>query len=225
MSVRDWKISQKYIRVGHNKAIRNYFKTVTARTTREALRNSLLIYKNDSASQMLVKMQYFQQYLSGVKTETVPIIPDSWQPKIISNERPQLVVVFKPNSTNYLKPRSRWSLSIPHFDFNQANLNNQLRKIPEYDKGRYRGSYTLKDNSKIVVYAKSSNEAKRFIIRIIASNIIKSDYVVNRNNLDDEIIVSKARGDYEELRVTPTYVKYFATGQQNLKPDWVSFIE
>ncbi len=224
MSVRDWKTSQKYIRVGHNKAIRNYFQTVIARTTREALRNSLLIYKNDSASQMLVKMQYFQQYLSGIKTETLPLIPDSWQPKINSNERPQLVVVFKPKSQSYFKPDSRWSLSIPHFDFTQANLNNQLRKIPEYDKGRYRGSYTLKDNSKIVVYAKNSNEAKRFITRIITNNLVKNNYVINRSNLNDEIVVNQVKGNYQELRVIPTYVKYYSTGQQNLKPDWVSFI-
>ena len=224
MTLRNWKISQKYIRVGHNKAIRNYFKTVTAKTTRESLRNSLLIYKNDRASQMLVKMQYFQQYLSGIKTETLPLIPDSWQPKINSNERPQLVVVFKPKNQNYPNPASRWSLSIPNFDFTQTNLNNQLRKIPEYDKGRYRGSYTLKDNSKIVVYAKNSNEAKRFITRIITNNLVKNNYVVNRSNLNDEIVVNQVKGNYQELRVIPTYVKYYSTGQQNLKPDWVSFI-
>ncbi len=132
---RNWKTSQKYIRVGHNKAIRNYFRTVRNNTVREKLRNSLLIYKNDSASQMLVKMQYFQQYLSGIKTDTVPVLPDSWQVRIEGN-RPQLIVVFKPKSSSYPKQDSRWSMSIPHFDFTQSNIDNQLQKIPDYEKGK-----------------------------------------------------------------------------------------
>ncbi len=221
---KNWKTSQKYIRIGHNKAIKNYFKTVTVRTTREALRNSLLIYKNDSASQMLVKMQYFQQYLSGVKSDTVPVIPDSWQVKIEGN-RPQLIVVFKPKSSKYPKPDSRWSLSIPHFDFNQANIANQLKKIPDYEKGKHQGVYTLKDNSKIIIYAKSGNEAKRVIKKIVTSNLIKSKYIIDRSKIEDDIKVGEARGTYKELLVTPTYAKYFSTGQKDLNPDWVSFID
>ena len=221
---KNWKTSQKYIRIGHNKAIKNYFKTVTIRTTREALRNSLLIYKNDSASQMLVKMQYFQQYLSGIKSDTVPVIADSWQVKIEGN-RPQLIVVFKPKSNKYPKPDSRWSLSIPHFDFNQANIANQLKKIPDYEKGKHQGVYTLKDNSKIIIYAKSGNEAKRVIKKIVTSNLIKSKYIIDRSKIEDDIKVGEARGTYKELLVTPTYAKYFSTGQKDLNPDWVSFID
>ncbi len=221
---KNWKTSQKYIRIGHNKAIRNYFKTVTVRTTREALRNSLLIYKNDSASQMLVKMQYFQQYLSGVKSDTVPVIPEYF-PMRIGSERPQLVVVFKPKSNKYPKQDSRWSLSIPHFDFNQGNISNQLKKIPDYEKGKHQGTYTLKDNSKIIVYAKSGNEARKTIKKIVTSNLIKSKYIVDRTKIDDDIKVGEARGTYKEVLVTPTYAKYFSTGQKNLQPDWVSFIE
>ncbi len=224
MTIRDWKTSQKYIRVGHNKAIRNYFKTVRNNTVREKLRNSLLIYKNDSASQMLVKMQYFQQYLSGVKSDTVPVIPEYF-PMRIGSERPQLVVVFKPKSSNYPKQDSRWSLSIPHFDFNQGNISNQLKKIPDYEKGKHQGVYTLKDNSKIILYAKSGNEARKTIKKIITSNLIKTKYIVDRNSLDENIKVGEVRGTYKEVLVTPTYAKYFSTGQKNLQPDWVSFIE
>ena len=224
MTVRDWRTSQKYIRIGHNKTIRDYFKTVQTRTTREALRNSLLIYKNDSASQMLVKMQYFQQYLSGVKSDTVPVIPDSWQIRIEKN-RPQLIVVFKAKSSKYPNPDSRWSLSIPHFNFNQANIPNQLKKIPDYEKGKHQGVYTLKDNSKIILYAKSGNEARKTIKKIITSNLIKTKYIVDRNSLDENIKVGEVRGTYKEVLVTPTYAKYFSTGQKNLQPDWVSFIE
>ncbi len=85
--------------------------------------------------------------------------------------------------------------------------------------------YTLKDNSKIILYAKSGNEARKTIKKIITSNLIKTKYIVDRNRLDENIKVGEVRGTYKEVLVTPTYAKYFSTGQKNLQPDWVSFIE
>ena len=222
VAVREWRTSQRYIRIGHNKAIRNYFQTVTRGTTREALRNSLLITSFDSADHMLVKMQYFNQYLSGIKTDTVPVIPEWWAMKVGSN-RPQLVVVFKPKNDSVIQNKnSRWSLTIPHFRATTSNFKNQLKLIPDYDKGRYQGTLTLKDNSKLIIYAKSITEAERFIKRIVSNNLIDSRYI---NPTDYDIKTGKIKGNFKEIKVTPTYAKYFSTGQKNLQPDWVSFIE
>ena len=218
VAVRDWRTSQRYIRIGHNKAIRNYFQTVKRGTTRESLRNSLLITSKDSADHMLVKMQYFNQYLSGIKTDTVPVIPEWWQARV-GSDRPQLVVVFKAKNEN---SNSRWSLGIPHFNATPKNLKSKLKLIPDYTKGNYQGILTLKDNSKLIIYAKSINESENFIKKIVTSNLINSKYL-DKNNYD--IKVGKIKGNFKEVKVTPTYAKYFSTGQKNLQPDWVSFIE
>ncbi|MDJ0577884.1 MAG: hypothetical protein QNJ65_22335 [Xenococcaceae cyanobacterium MO_234.B1] len=222
VAVRDWRISQRYIRIGHNKAIRNYFQTVKRGTTRESLRNSLLITSFDSADHMLVKMQYFNMYLNGVLTNTAPVIPEYWAMKVGSN-RPQLVVVFKPkNNSNTRDKNSRWSLTIPHFNATTSNLKNQLKLIPDYDKGRYQGILTLKDNSKLIIYAKSINEAETFIRKIVNNNLINNRYI-DRSNY--QLKTGKINGNFKEVKVTPTYAKYFATGQKNLQPDWTAFIE
>ncbi len=225
VAVRDWRTSQRYIRIGHNKAIKNYFQTVKRGTTRESLRNSLLITSFDSADQMLIKMQYFNQYLSGVKSETVPLIPEFWNMRV-GSARPQLVVAFRPkNRSNEPKNKaSKWALTIPHFDATgtQTNIQKKLKLIPEYEKGNYQGTLTLKDNSKLIIYAKSIIEAERFIKKIVTSNLIDKKYLDKTNY---EIKVGKIKGNYKEIRVTPTYAKYFSTGQKNLQPDWVSFIE
>lgn len=225
---KDWKTSQRYIRVGHNKAIRNYFQTVPTGSTRENLRNSLLMYKDDSAPQMLVKMQYFNQYLAGIKSDTVPIIPDSWAVKVPKG-RPQLMVVFKPKDDNYSKPDSKWTLSLPHFHYTRNNLKSQLEKIPSYKKGKYQGIFTLTDNSKITVYAKNDREARGFIKTVVNGGLIIKEYIPEeipqKKVRDQDIRVSEIIGrSYQELTVTPTYAKYFSTGQKNLNPDWTAFI-
>ncbi|MDJ0577431.1 MAG: hypothetical protein QNJ65_20005 [Xenococcaceae cyanobacterium MO_234.B1] len=133
VAVRDWRTSQRYIRIGHNKAIRNYFQTVTRGTTRESLRNSLLITSFDSADQMLIKMQYFNQYLSGVKTDTVPLIPEFWNMRG-GSARPQLVVAFRPkNRSNEPKNKaSKWALTIPHFDAGGTQTNKIIEMFSEH---------------------------------------------------------------------------------------------
>jgi len=223
-TVKDWKTSQKYIRIGHNKAIKSYFLTVLEGSNREKLRNSLLIYKNDSAPQMLVKMQYFSQYLAGIKSDTVPVIPDSWQVRV-GSKRPQLIVIFKPKNSSYPDKDSRWSLSIPHFDFTTANKESQLQKIPDYEKGKHQGVFTLKDNSKIIVYAKSNTEARQFIKSIVNNGLVKREQLYESTIEDDDIKVGEAKGTFQELEVTPTFAKYFSTGQKNLKPDWITRID
>ncbi len=227
VAVRDWRTSQRYIRIGHNKAIRNYFQTVKRGTTRESLRNSLLITSFDSADHMLVKMQYFNQYLSGIKTDTVPVIPEWWQARV-GSDRPQLVVTFRPKNVSSNKSKksdSKWCLTIPHFQASKSNIQQQLRLIPDYTKGQYQGVLTLKDNSKLIVYAKSINEAERFIKKIVSSDLIDPKYIVNKTRIENDIKLGRANGNFKEITVTPTAAKYFSTGQKNLQPDWVSFIE
>ena len=183
------------------------------------MRNSLLAYKEDSVTQLLVKMQYYQQYLAGIKTETVPVIPEYF-PMRIGSERPQLIVLFKPKTIINSNKNSRWSLSIPHFNFTIANKETQLQKIPDYEKGKHQGVFTLKDNSKIIVYAKSNTEARRFIKSIVNNDLVKQEQLHKSVITDDDIKVGEAKGTYQEIEVTPTYAKYFLTGQKNLKPDW-----
>lgn len=121
-----------------------------------------------------------------------------------------------PKSSKYPKPDSRWSLSIPHFDFNKANIDNQLKKIPDYEKGKHQGVYTLKDNSKIILYAKSATEAKKTIKKIITSNLIKSKYITDRSKIEDDIKVGEARGTYKEVLVTPTYSNKLIIQKKNV---------
>ena len=109
--------------------------------------------------------------------------------------------------------------------YHRKRANDGTRTRDDYEKGKYQGTYTLKDNSKIIIYAKSAIEAKRVIRTILTRNLVKTRYITNRSRIDDDIKVGEAKGTYQELLVTPTYAKYFSTGQKNLQPDWVSFIE
>ena len=151
-----------------------------------------------------------------MKTDTVPLIPEWWQTRI-GSDRPQLVVVFKlkNESNNGKNKANRWSLTIPHFDGSgtQTNIQKKLKLIPDYDKGNYQGMLTLKYNSKLIIYAKSIIEAERFIKKIVTSNLIDKKYLDKANY---DIKVGKIKGNFKEIRVTPTYAKYYSTGQKNL---------
>ena len=132
--------------------------------------------------------------------------------------------MFKPkNESNNLKNKtSKWSLTIPHFDVTGSKIKTKLKLIPDYEKGNYQGMLTLKDNSKLIIYAKSITEAEKFIKKIVTSNLIDKKYL-DKTNYD--VKVGKIKGNFKEVKVTPTYAKYYSTGQKNLQPDWVSFIE
>lgn len=59
----DWRYTQKYIRIEHNKQVKAWFKNSTSGTGGN-LRNAILIYPKDTANQILVKIQFFTQYVS-----------------------------------------------------------------------------------------------------------------------------------------------------------------
>jgi hypothetical protein len=215
----DWRVAQKYIRIAHNKAVVGYFKDVpvTDKGTTN-IKNSTLIYKQDSATQCLIKMKFFEQYIEYYSSIN-PVLPEYWQVKKGANV-PQLVVIFKPKNPTTQNKNSRWSLSLPHFSSKPQKA--ELLKNKGYRKGSYQGMVTLKDNSKIIIYAESIAHAEQTLKNWISLKVFDSKYL---NSSDYDIKVGKIKNKFQEVEIKPAYCKYFSKGQQNLKPDWTLFLD
>ena len=135
----------------------------------------------------------------------VASLPELWELKA-SNQRNQLQVSYKrADNTN----RSRWHLTIPHFDY----ALREAFSPPAYQKGKYACSLTLADNSHLLVNAHTPAEGKRvityfnaFIERSLQGNMeaMQYSYVPRRNIL--------------EVEVTPVFLKYFEP--DDIVPRW-----
>ena len=146
-----WEFTQRIIKIGHNRRVKQYFRDEKSdsrtNTGRAAIKTALLIRDNDSALEVVNKQLYFSNYLNQ---ELLASYPDGWQIKKGQNI-PQLAIIYrdtdkKSNSGNY-------TTYIPHFN-ETKNIN-----IPSYNKGDYWARWILKDNSQIVINAKTENEA------------------------------------------------------------------
>ncbi|NQZ65442.1 hypothetical protein [Crocosphaera sp.] len=160
----DWQFTKKVIRIGHNRDVKKYFSDIKSDDSRangrQALKTSLLIRPDDSGIEILNKQFYFRFGLSQANTniDATPVVPEWWAERKGAN-RPQLSLIFKIKS-NGKQAKTRYLLTIPHFRY-----RSRISKPPitQYKKGSIRGALTLKDNSKVVVYASSEEEAKRVI--------------------------------------------------------------
>ena len=146
-----------------------------------------------------------------------PVIPENWQVKV-GNNRPQLIVVFKPKSKQYIPQTSRWSLTIPHpnLDIKQQDF---IKLMPEYQKGNTYGMLILVDNSRLTVNAKDEVEAKETIGKILSKNLINPEFIPKKYFIK----TGNMGTDYKELEVIPEAAKFFSKGQQDNTPDWIAF--
>lgn len=180
-----------------------------------------LVYTPDPAKKITYSdkgLRAINLALSGVQTKLTSLHEEFCQPKDIPNgipewwqvragsDRPQLVVIFKGGD-------SYWSMALPWYKgkFKEKIIN----LIPGYNRGNFSTILTLNDNSKIVVNASSKEEGERFMTKVKA--VIKPKLL--------EQAELKAGGERKGKplktgKVMPVYAKYFATGQQNLLPDW-----
>lgn len=217
---KDWRVSQKYIRIAHNKIAKDFFKqTEIKQKININLKNSVLIYKNDTATQCLIKMKFFEQYVTEYAA-LKPVIPEWWQVRKGANV-PQLVVVFKPKYPTQEKKNmaSRWSLSLPHFIDNPQ----KIKHLTGYNKGNVQGMVTFKDNSKLIIYGKHKTEVKQTIHKWVKASLFDPTYL-DKSNYELKIGEINTNANFQILEVIPTYAKYFKTGQKDTQPDWAAFI-
>ncbi|NEP18242.1 MAG: hypothetical protein F6J97_15285 [Leptolyngbya sp. SIO4C1] len=137
-------------------------------------------------------------------------IPEWWAVRP-GADVPQLAITFKSQQGS-----SYWSLTIPHYNKPQ----NVKPQIPAYEKGSYFATLTLKDNTKLVVNAKSFNEGERVILSL--AGYIDPAFLTTPLNIHQ----GRRRGAaLTEVRVIPTRGYFYSTGQQDSRPDWVTDIE
>ena len=211
-----WRTAQKYIRITHNKAVKNYFKEAISKGQIN-LRNSVLIYKQDTATQCQVKMQFFEQYIRVYEVIS-PVIPEWWQIRKEAH-RPQLIVVFKRKKDLKDKSKlySRWSLSLPHFVDNP----DKVKHLTGYKKGNTQGILTFKDNSKLIIYGRNQAEVERTIKNWVSLNIFDEKYLDKK---DAKPKLGKINKELEKTEVIPILAKYYPDGNQKKTPKWIAYI-
>ncbi len=95
-NAQNWKITQRYLRIEHNKIVNAWFRNASTGTTRASLRNSMLIYKKDSAIQVTAKMQFFANYINK-KTDDILTLPLQYQTRPLPGV-PQLAIIYRPTA-------------------------------------------------------------------------------------------------------------------------------
>lgn len=147
---------------------------------------------------------------SPMEAECVAAVPEWWQVRL-GADRPQLVVLFAEEMPDGKLGRSRFAVSIPHYN-KPAGF---IPPIPRYKKGPWEGILTLSDNSKLIINAATQTEAYRVINALkplIANEYLKGSFTK----------IGERRGQALKVRtVVPRTAKFFATGQKNMIPDFV----
>lgn len=135
-------------------------------------------------------------------------VPEHWQIPLEA-QRPQLVVQSAEKMNNGFLDSAKYVTTIPHYKFKTP------RDIPPFDymdKGSTQGMLVLKDNSKVIIYAKNQNEAIRVINQI--KETIDSDFLINSyvklGRIQNENI--------KEIRVYPKIGRFYDKGvKENFK--------
>lgn len=203
-----WEFTQRMIRIGHNRRVKRYFRDIASDTRtdtgRTALKTSLLIRDNDSALESLNKMTYFSNYLAKDLSATYP---DGWQVKK-GHDISQLVIVYRNSDKKSIS--GDYPLTIPHYN------GTRNPKIPSYHKGDHWARWILKDNSHIVVNAKTEAEALRVIRRL-------EKYVERKFQTNETpwlVTGETAKGTYKEFKAVPIRADYYPEGKKNSYPTW-----
>ena len=200
----NWKITQRHIRIEHNKAVVNWFRN-TNTTARSNLKNSLLIYKKDTASQILVKMQFFANYLDN-KTQFFNTFPEDYQVKV-QVDRPQLVIVFQPTKKG--KTNKQYPIHLPHY------VGGRVPPIKKYYKGNFWARVILKDNSNIIINGRTKTEAVSVVKNFL--RLVDTKYRVS----SDKIVTGEYFGrPFEVLEMKPRRADFYSKGKLQSYPDW-----
>lgn len=203
-----WEFTQRMIRIGHNRRVKQYFRDINSdedsSTGRAALKTSLLIRDEDSAIECQVKMLYFSGYLA---TETINSFPEGWEMKKGQNI-PQLAIIFRDTDKKAIS--GNYTLHIPHYN------GAKTPKLPSYTKGDYWARWILKDNSQIIVNASTEAEALRVI------SILERQ--VEAKFRTDKVIWLKVGhhtvGAIKKIKVAPIRADYYPNGKENSYPKW-----
>jgi hypothetical protein len=161
------------------------------------------------------QIQALSRLVSEVKKdicrmETIAAIPDYWPPRR-NREIPQLVIHFAEKLSGGKPGKTRYSVVIPHYK------GSRRPEIGSYLKGRYAACLILKDESKLIINAKTESGAKstiRALSRFIDSRFLPSDVDVDP---------SKRRDKPKEVRVYPISARFFPKGQQSGDVEWVHY--
>lgn len=140
-------------------------------------------------------------------------IPEWWAVRP-GADRPQFVVIYAEVFKTGKLGKSRWQLTIPHYN----RPKGAKPKLPKYSKGNWMGTLTLTDNSKIRINARTASECKRVL------NQLKILLPVDKRMVDGKgikpTILERADSPLKECNVVPVRGDYYAGGQKNGQPDW-----
>lgn len=113
----------------------------------------------------------------------------------------------KSKSGNYV-------VNIPHHN-GTKNIN-----ISSYDKGDYWARWTLKDNSQLIVNAKTENEAIRVIKKL-------EKYVDKRFQTPEKpwLVTGRvAKGTYKQFKAVPIRADWYPEGKEDHQPQWRQYL-
>lgn len=139
--------------------------------------------------------------------EVSAAVPESWQVRV-GADRPQLIVSYAETLTGGKIGRSRYPLTIPHW--------NGLKKwdlLPKWTKGNTQARLILKDNSRVYIYASSESMAIGTMNKVI--KFIDPNMIGNKTPF-----VGKANISIKPLKVEPCTAKFYAKGQKTEIPDF-----
>jgi hypothetical protein len=179
--------------------------TSTRTSTQVFLEKIVSIEKDDSVPVITLKLIIFFFVIQKLGRDAIALIPENWATKAIV-DRPQLKIIYRVDGKT---ASGNYDLTIPHYN------GNPKPKFPAYRKGRFWARLTLKDNSKIVIYARDQKEALR-VLKVL-KQYVSTKYLTD--NIVTGEINHKTTTRFKELRVTPYRADYFKTGQQNSVPD------
>ena len=205
-SAQNWKITQRYLRIEHNKIVTAWFRDAGTGTTRASLRNSILIYQKDSAIQVTAKMQFFANYINK-KTDDILTLPLQYQTRPLPGV-PQLAIIYRPTAKS--SKSGNYTLHIPHYN------GSRTLNITPHRKGNHWAKFTCQDKSSILVYCSSKAEAVR-----VATELNR---YVDKKYKSEQIKPSTGYMEHKPnkiIKVAPLRADFYQTGKANqTAPNW-----
>ncbi len=151
-----------------------------------------------------------------LKSECYAAIPEWWQVRL-GADRPQLIVQYAEVLNDGKFGAPKYALTIPHYSLSFEQTTKDL--FPNYQKGQAMGVLTLADNSKLIVNCNTQSEAESLIEALsesISSEALEGSFLSTGNRKGQRL---------KTITVAPRIAKFFATGQKDIKPDWVRYFK
>jgi hypothetical protein len=203
-----WEFTQKMIKVGHNRRVKNYFKDIqvddSKATGRTALKTALLIRNEDSAIETLNKMTYFANYLEN---DVIASSPEGWLIKR-GQDIPQLAIIFRDRDKKSIS--GNYTLYIPHYNGNRTPI------IPTYQKGDHWARWIFKDNSQLLVNGNTESEAIRIIEKL--EKFVEPKYQTDK--ISGLKVGKYTKGTIKNIKVMPIRADFYSKGKTSNIADW-----